>query len=122
MSLIFSRRSDSAEYDESHNAATLPLNSPRKGDNPPPYNPYYEHGQQPAVGPATAPGEFATPGRISRAAEVLPAGSRKCGKSSCVTCELLIEGTEFTSQMTGKKYRFMTAVTCDDHHLIYLVR
>ena len=57
---------------------------------------------------------------IKAPAPALP-GTRKCSKSSCVTCELIIEGTTFKSQMTGKEYRFMTPVNCESSNVIYLV-
>lgn len=48
-------------------------------------------------------------------------GMSKCGNSSCVTCDLITEGTTFKSTMTGKSYKFMTPVTCESKHVIYLV-
>ena len=48
-------------------------------------------------------------------------GNNKCDNESCVTCELLIEGTMFRSTMTGKDYRFVTSVNCSAKNVIYLV-
>ena len=40
-------------------------------------------------------------------------GNARCASSgSCVTCDLLIEGTKFKSMMSGKEYLFMPNVDC----------
>ena len=54
-------------------------------------------------------------------------GSRASGtykyhhEDDCVTCEMLTEGTTFQSTMTGKQYKFIPAVSCNDRSVIYLV-
>ena len=52
------------------------------------------------------------PGASLTPPATLPGTSRCASNGSCVTCELLIEGTKFKSMMSGKEYLFMTAVTC----------
>ena len=47
-------------------------------------------------------------------------GMRKCDKT-CALCDFVLEGNNFTSMVTGKKYRQMTPVTCDTNKVIYLV-
>lgn len=42
-------------------------------------------------------------------------------EDDCVTCEMLTEGTTFQSTMTGKQYKFVPAVSCNDRSVIYLV-
>ena len=44
-------------------------------------------------------------------------GNARCtaangASGSCVTCDLLIEGTRFKSMMSGKEYLFMPSVDC----------
>ena len=41
-----------------------------------------------------------------------PGNARCTSSGSCVTCELLIEGTKFKSMMSGKEYLFMPNVDC----------
>lgn len=41
-----------------------------------------------------------------------PGNMRCTSNGSCVTCELLIEGTKFKSMMNGKEYLFMPTVDC----------
>ncbi len=57
-----------------------------------------------------------TPGRPR-----LSPGTSRCGAASCVTCELFIVGSAFRSEMTGKKYRFVTPVNCKTACVVYLV-
>lgn len=42
-------------------------------------------------------------------------------EDDCVTCGMLTEGTTFQSTMTGKQYKFVPAVSCNDRSVIYLV-
>ena len=89
---------------------------------PPPYYPDYLASPPSAHSPRPLPGlvdEVAIEQR-RRQLEKLQPGNSRC-KSECVTCALLIEGTEFKSQMTGKSYRLMTPVSCDTKFVIYLV-
>jgi len=39
----------------------------------------------------------------------------------CVTCDMLTEGPTFQSTMTGKQYKFLPAVSCNERSVIYLV-
>ena len=41
-----------------------------------------------------------------------PGNARCKSNGSCVTCELLIEGSKFKSMMSGKEYLFMPKVDC----------
>jgi len=42
-------------------------------------------------------------------------------QEDCVTCEMLTEGTTFQSTMTGKNFKFLPAVSCNDRSVVYLV-
>ncbi len=48
-------------------------------------------------------------------------GTSRCDGNNCVTCELLLEGSSFRSEMTGRGYKFVTPVTCRTSGVIYLV-
>ena len=53
--------------------------------------------------------------------EPRPHGTYKLHEEGCVTCELFLEGTSFTSKTTGKNYKFTSSVSCTDKNCIYLV-
>lgn len=48
-------------------------------------------------------------------------GNNKCGKTTCITCELLVDGPNFRSMMSGKEYKFMPEVNCETKSVVYLV-
>ena len=53
--------------------------------------------------------------------EPRPHGTFKLHDDGCVTCELFLEGTAFSSKTTGKNYIFTSGVSCTDKNCIYLV-
>jgi hypothetical protein len=50
-----------------------------------------------------------------------PHGTYKLHEDGCVTCELFLEGTSFSSKTTGKNYFLSSGVSCTDKNCIYLV-
>ena len=100
-------------------------------DPPPPYNPSYPPSPSKSIDAPSTTNYHNAPAYDHNASNhvgphqnyslSLKPGMSKCGNSSCVTCDLILEGTTFKSTMTGKSYKFMTPVTCESKHVIYLV-
>ena len=53
--------------------------------------------------------------------EPQPHGTYKLHPEGCVTCDLFLQGTSFSSNTTGKNYIFTSSVSCTDKNCIYLV-
>ena len=48
-------------------------------------------------------------------------GTYKFHQDDCITCDMLTVGSTFKSTMSGKEYKFLPSVSCNDRSVIYLV-